>query len=535
MLLRVDGLRVSFATRRDTVAAVRGASFAVARGETLGIVGESGSGKSVSAYAILRLLDRGGRIDGGDIRFDGIDLVSASEIQMRDIRGREIAMIFQNPRTSLNPIRRIGQQIEDALQRHARSAGEQLRTAAIDMLRTVRINEPEKRYHAYPLELSGGMCQRILIAIALACQPRLLIADEPTTGLDVTTQREVMDLLAELTRKRRMASVLITHDLGLAAEYCDRIIVMKDGTVVEAGTPHDLFQRPAHAYTRRLIRATPRPGATIRELLEQPAPEPPIMPKGDPLLVVAGLRKVYGRGRDTVTAVDDVSFEVARGETVGLVGESGSGKSTVSMMISRLLDPSAGTMQFDGQDLLSTPAARFATDPRRAAIQMVFQDATDSLNPRWSARAVIAEPVRRLASEPVQSRVEELARQVGLPVALLDRFPHQLSGGQKARVGIARALASRPRLLILDEPTAALDVSIQALVLNLLVDLRTELDISYLFVSHDLQVVRLLCDRVIVMRRGRIVESGATGSLMAAPADDYTRRLLAAAPRALVV
>ncbi|MEZ5657572.1 MAG: ABC transporter ATP-binding protein [Burkholderiaceae bacterium] len=530
MLLQVDDLAVSFDTRRGEVAAVRGASFSLGRGQTLGIVGESGSGKSVSSYAVLRILDAGGRIESGRILYDGQDLTRADEALMRTIRGREIAMIFQNPRAALNPVRRIGHQIEDAIRRHARGAGQQAHHAAIDALRAVQIHDPEQRYHAYPFELSGGMCQRVLIAIALACRPQLLIADEPTTGLDVTTQRAIMNLLAELTRQRQMASILITHDLGLAAEFCQHIVVMKDGEVVETGTPATLFTRPAHPYTQRLIRATPRPGIAIGELMHPPRSMPGRAPLGDTLLAVRELRKTFGRGRRSVTAVDSVSFEIRRGETLGLVGESGSGKSTVSGLIARLADPDSGEIRLDGELLSAVPAKRFAGDPRRARIQMVFQDATDSLDPRQSARQAIAEPVRMLTDDDPRARVPEIARQVGLPLTLLDRLPHQLSGGQKARVGIARALAGRPELLILDEPTAALDVSIQAIVLNLLADLRAELGMTYLFVSHDLQVVRLLCDRIIVMRRGRIVETGPTETVMSAPRDDYTRMLLAAAP-----
>ena len=531
MILEVNKLRVSFNTRRGLVQAVRGADFELAKGESLGIVGESGSGKSVTSYAIMRILDRGGRIDEGEIRFDGIDLRRATRRDMRDIRGREISMVFQNPRAALNPIRKIGKQLDDVLRRHPRVARSEARAAAIEALRAVRISAPEQRYHAYPFELSGGMCQRVVIALALACEPRLLIADEPTTGLDVTTQKTVMDLLAELTRARGMSSILITHDLGLAAQYCDRIVVMKDGDVVEQGTAEALFSAPRHAYTRQLMRATPRPGSRVGELLDPPLEEPPRPALGAPLLTVRQLSKTFGSGEQAVTAVDNISFTLAAGETLGLVGESGCGKSTLSAMIMRLLDPSSGEVLLNGDALTDTPAARFARDPRRGALQMVFQDATDSLNPRFTARQSIADPIRRLTKENPKQRVAELAEQVGLPLPLLDRFPHQLSGGQKARVGIARALASRPQVLILDEPTAALDVSIQAVVLNLLAALRAELGVSYLFVSHDLHVVRLLCDRVIVMRQGRIIEQGPTEQLLAAPTDDYTKTLLAATPQ----
>ena len=530
MFLDVQDLSVTFSTRRGIVNAVRGVTFSLAKGETLGIVGESGSGKSVSSYAVMRILERSGRIAGGQITFDGIDLNSLTNREMRELRGREISMVFQNPRAALNPIRKVGHQIEDVLRRHARATRSTAKAQAIDALKAVRIEDPEKRYNAYPFELSGGMCQRVVIAIALACDPRLLIADEPTTGLDVTTQKVVMELLADLTKSRGMSSILITHDLGLAAEYCDRIVVMKDGQVVEAGDPKALFADPQDPYTRRLIRSTPRPGAEIGDLVDPPVPSPTRPVLGAPLLEVRSLRKVFGQGAEQSVAVDDISFDIREGETLGLVGESGCGKSTTSSMIMRLLDPTSGEILMDGRTMTDVPAAKFARDPRRGSLQMVFQDATDSINPRFTARQAISDPIRRLTDEKPAGRVEELAAQVGLPEALLDRFPHQLSGGQKARVGIARALASRPRLLILDEPTAALDVSIQAIVLNLLAELRADLGVSYLFVSHDLHVVRLLCDRVIVMRKGRVVEEGATESIMRAPADPYTRSLLDATP-----
>ena len=554
-LLEVHELTVEFATRNGIVRAVEHVDLTLPKGSTLGIVGESGSGKSVTSYAVLRILDRAGRIARGSIRFSGIDLVHASETDMQDIRGREISMIFQNPRAALNPIRSVGRQIEDVLLRHGQTTPAHARAAAIEALRLVRIARPEERYGAYPFQLSGGMCQRIVIAIALACQPQLLIADEPTTGLDVTTQKAVMDLIAELTRERRMSTILITHDLGLAAAYCDHIMVMEKGRVVETATAHEVFSAPAHAYTQRLMRATPRPGISVRDLLPEPgvapAPRPePAMLGVPPLLEVSALVKEYSaagsgaawlarlRGaappEKPFSAVDGISFSLRAGENVGLVGESGCGKSTTSSMVMRLLDPTSGSIRLNGRDIGAVPAAAFAADPDRAKLQMVFQDATDSLNPRFTAFRSIVDPLYRLGNVPhgeaARTKVEELADMVGLPRPLLDRFPHQLSGGQKARVGIARAIALRPHMLILDEPTAALDVSVQAIVLNLLVELRASLGMSYLFVSHDLNVVRLLCDRVIVMRAGAIVEQGPTERVMTQPEQAYTRELLAALP-----
>ncbi|WP_299821156.1 ABC transporter ATP-binding protein [uncultured Roseibium sp.] len=535
-LLSIQDLKVSFATRRGSVEAVRGISLEIRKGEVLGIVGESGSGKSVTSYALMRLLERNGRISGGSLTYGGIDLRQARESTMRDLRGREISMIFQNPRAALNPIRKVGHQIEDVLRRHAKATRSNARSAAIRALEAVRIRDAEARYNAYPFELSGGMCQRVVIAIALACDPKLLIADEPTTGLDITTQKAVMDLIADLIAERGMSAMVITHDLGLAAQYCNRLVVMKDGEIVEEGGPETLFSRPQHAYTRKLVDATPRPGASVRQLLplDQRSAEPQLPKAETPLLEIRDLTKTYQGRSGPVHAVKGISFEVRKGESVGLVGESGCGKSTTSSMLVRLIDPTSGEILFNGRDLARSPARNFARDADRARIQMVFQDATDSFNPRHTARQSIAEPLARLTNTPKRqrvARVEELADLVGLPRPLLDRFPHQLSGGQKARVGIARAIAVDPQFLILDEPTAALDVSIQAIVLNLLVDLRTKLGISYLFVSHDLHVVRLLCDRVIVMRDGEIVEQGTAASVMETPSHPYTRELLAASPK----
>ncbi|MCA6124758.1 ABC transporter ATP-binding protein [Bradyrhizobium sp. WSM 1704] len=586
-LLDVRDLTVEFTTRRGIVKAVQHVDIAVGKGETVGIVGESGSGKSVTSYAVMRILDRAGKIAEGSVMFSGIDVKAATESQMRDLRGREVSMIFQNPRAALNPIRKVGDQIEDVLRQHVQQAqvgdrGEK----AIEALEQVKIARPRERYHAYPFELSGGMCQRVVIALALACNPQLLIADEPTTGLDVTTQKAVMDLIVELTRRRSMSTILITHDLGLAAAYCNRVVVMEKGRVVETAKSADIFAAPQHPYTKKLMRATPRLGVSLRDLLPEddslasprsrgeadprsgagegdspstvlaespphPNPLPASGERGMPLLSVENLIKEYPRqGATSVLrklfgrkppveeaifrAVDGISFSVGRGESVGLVGESGCGKSTTSMMVMRLLDQTSGRILFDGEDIGSIVPQSFARLPQRSQIQMVFQDPTDSLNPRFTAARAIADPILQLGDvrgrDALRARCEELARLVGLPVNLLDRFPHQLSGGQKARVGIARAIALHPRLVILDEPTAALDVSVQAVVLNLLQDLKQSMGMSYLFVSHDLNVVRLLCDRVIVMRAGRIVEQGASEQVLGNPQDAYTRELLTAIP-----
>ncbi|MBR1026034.1 ABC transporter ATP-binding protein [Bradyrhizobium liaoningense] len=593
-LLDVQDLTVEFTTRRGIVKAVQHVNISVAKGETLAIVGESGSGKSVTSYAVMRILDRAGKIAEGSVMFSGIDVKAATEDQMRDLRGREVSMIFQNPRAALNPIRKVGDQIEDVLRTHVQQAmvsdhGEK----AIEALEQVKIARPRERYHAYPFELSGGMCQRVVIALALACNPQLLIADEPTTGLDVTTQKAVMDLIVELTKRKAMSTILITHDLGLAAAYCDRVVVMEKGRVVETAKAADIFASPQHPYTKKLMRATPRLGVSLRDLLpeeegasfasprvrgeadarsmagegdspstvlaESP-PHPDALSASEarrapasgerekkPLLLIEKLVKEYPRQGATATlgklfgrkppvepdvfrAVDGISLSIGHGESVGLVGESGCGKSTTSMMVMRLLDQTSGLIQFDGEDIGAIAPASFARLPQRSRIQMVFQDPTDSLNPRFTAARAIADPIMQLGDirgrDALRTRCEELATMVGLPHNLLDRFPHQLSGGQKARVGIAL----HPKLVILDEPTAALDVSVQAVVLNLLQDLKARLGMGYLFVSHDLNVVRLLCDRVIVMRTGRIVEEGSSEKVLSDPQDDYTKELLTAIP-----
>jgi peptide/nickel transport system ATP-binding protein len=586
-LLEVNDLTVEFSTRRGIVKAVQHVDIAVAKGETLGIVGESGSGKSVTSYAVMRILDRAGKIAEGAVMFSGIDVKNASEDDMRDLRGREISMIFQNPRAALNPIRKVGDQIEDVLRQHVQSTVNDRGEKAIEALEQVKIARPRERYHAYPFELSGGMCQRVVIALALACNPQLLIADEPTTGLDVTTQKAVMDLIVELTKRRGMSTILITHDLGLAAAYCDRVVVMEKGRVVETAKSADIFANPQHAYTRKLMRATPRLGVSLRDLLPDdetaslsstsprareevglrsnpgegdsppaaPVEAAPLRASGEreqkTLLAVEKLVKEYPRqgatavlgklfGRkppveqDMFRAVDGISFSVGHGESVGLVGESGCGKSTTSMMVMRLLEQTSGRITFDGEEIGGILPNAFARLPLRKSIQMVFQDPTDSLNPRFTAARAIVDPILQLGDirgrDALRARVEDLAGLVGLPLDLLDRFPHQLSGGQKARVGIARAIALHPKLVILDEPTAALDVSVQAVVLNLLQDLKQSMGMSYLFVSHDLNVVRLLCDRVIVMRGGRIVEQGMSEKVLGDPQDAYTKELLTAIP-----
>ena len=533
-LLSVQDLSVSFATRHGTVQALEGVGLDVAAGETLGLVGESGSGKTVTALAVMRLMDRAGRLTGGRVLFDGRDVTRAGAGELRRLRGAAMSMIFQNPRAALNPIRTVGQQIADVLRAHRPLSAGTARAKALALLQSVLIRDPERRLSAYPGELSGGMCQRVMIAMAIACEPALLIADEPTTGLDVTTQRTVMDLLAGIARARGMATVLVTHDLGLAARYCGRIAVMERGRVVEQGATATLFAAPRHPYTRRLIAASPTRHSTLADLAPGHAPVQRPVPRHrgqGPLLEVRGVCKSFP---GPVRAVDDVSFAIPAGGSLGLVGESGSGKSTLSRLICRLIDLDAGDVILDGQSIAAIPAAAFHRSPARTAVQIVFQDPHDSLNPRFAAFDSIAHPLRRLErmrdGAALTARVTQAAERAGLPPELLWRYPHQLSGGQKARVGIARAIAPRPRLLVLDEPTAALDVSIQATILQLLDRLRREDGLALLFVSHDLNVVRMMCDDLVVLQNGRVVEAGPAASVFAAPQAAYTSALLDAVP-----
>ena len=565
-LLEVEDLAVSFDVRGGRVNAVNGVSLSIRPGETLGVVGESGSGKSVMAYSLVGLLAGNGRIDRGQIRFDGQDLRGDRHAMAR-VRGRGIAFIFQNPRAALNPIRSVGDQVRDALEASGRSSRKDSARRALELLEQVRIERASDRLSAFPHELSGGMCQRILIAMALAAEPKLLIADEPTTGLDVTTQKVIMDTLYELSASNGLATLLITHDVGLAARYCRRIAVMCDGKIVETGATAQVLEQSRVPYTQRLIAATPRVGRALIELLPpcersafkaSHAEKRRSAPASEcsPLLDVQGLSKRFPisrsdgflakglrrlRGVDkaesaatTHDAVRGVSFTLKRGSRLGIVGESGSGKTTLSRMIARLLDQSEGEIEFDGRDIGAVPSSAFSKSSLRQRIQVVFQDPLGSLNPRFSAYQAILNPLRRseptITRETQRARVVDAARLAGLDPLLLSRFPHQLSGGQQARVGIARALVVRPDLLILDEPTSALDVSIQALVLNQLDLLRRELGLTTILVSHDLNVIRLMCDHVLVMRSGQVIEASDVETIFRSPSHAYTRALIDAVP-----
>ena len=531
-LLEITDLRVSYRTSAGPVQAVSGAALAVGRGEIVAVVGESGSGKSTMAHAIVGLLPAGGRVDAGRIEFEGRDLPALRDAELRSVRGREIGLIPQDPMVSLNPVRRIGDQVAEALIVHGLASGKEAAERAVAALAEAGLSDPATRARQYPHELSGGMCQRVLIAIALACRPSLVIADEPTSALDVTVQRRILDHIDELTRSHGIAMLLITHDLGVAADRARRVVVMRAGRVVEHGPAERVLSDPEHPYTRELIAAAPSLGARRPRI--RPVRDP--VPRAEPLLTVSGLVKEFALprtkdGPSTVRAVDDVSFTVRRGETFALVGESGSGKSTTVRMILGLERPTSGTVLVDGVD--ATRPDRAALRALRRRMQLVYQNPYASLDPRFSVAEIIAEPLRayRVGNRAERrERAAELVEQVALPADVLRRRPAELSGGQRQRVAIARALALRPDLVVCDEPVSALDVSVQAQILELLGRLQEELGIAYLFISHDLAVVRGIADRVGVMRDGVLVEKGTCEQVLTAPAHAYTRELIAAIP-----
>ncbi|HEX7659898.1 MAG TPA: ABC transporter ATP-binding protein [Pseudonocardiaceae bacterium] len=527
-LLRVRDLRVSYRTAHHRVDAVRGVSFTVSPGEVLAVVGESGSGKSTTAHALIGLLAANGRVESGEIDFAGQDLARLSERRLRAIRGRRIGLVPQDPTVSLNPVRRIGDQVAEVLLVHGLADRRNARVSAVDLLAQAGLPNPELRARQYPHELSGGMRQRVLIAIGLAARPALLIADEPTSALDATVQRHILDHLGTLTRELGTAVLLITHDLGVAADRADRIVVMSAGRIVETGPSARVLREPEHEYTRALVAAAPG-----RRAERSPDRRAPV---GPPLLVADGLVKDYAlphttNGPHSVRAVDGVSFSIAEGETFALVGESGSGKTTTARLVLRLTEASAGTISFEGEDI-----SRIAGGPLRrlrSRMQLIYQNPFASLDPRFTVRKIITEPLRAFHVGDRRSRAAraaELLDHVGLPASILARRPAELSGGQRQRVAIARALSLHPKLVVCDEPVSALDVSVQAQVLDLLNRLREDLGLAYLFISHDLAVVRQVADRVAVMRHGRIVETGTVAELWSAPADPYTKELLAAVP-----
>ncbi|WP_343738750.1 dipeptide ABC transporter ATP-binding protein [Achromobacter sp.] len=560
-LLSVRGVSVDFNTDTGGFRAVDNLDFDVRPGRTLAIVGESGSGKSVTSMAIMRLTDyNSGRISTGQILFrDGddreVDLTQASDEQMRAIRGNDIAMIFQEPMTSLNPVFTIGDQIVEAIMLHQQLSRSAARQSARKLLEKVRLPDAEQLLDRYPHQLSGGMRQRVMIAMALSCQPRLLIADEPTTALDVTIQAQILNTIRELQRDLGTAVIFITHDMGVVAEMADDVVVMLRGKKVEQGTVQDIFNAPKHPYTRALLAAVPRLGSlTGRDL---PLRTPQTVLEGDTLREVGETREqdtasydepvlrvdklttrfdvghnLFGRVTHRVHAVEQVSFDVYPGETLALVGESGSGKSTIGKTLQQLVAPTSGAVRYNGQDIFSMDSA--GRQRLRQEIQYIFQDPYASLDPRKTVAFSIAEPIRThgllTGEDAIARRVGELLEQVGLKPEHATRYPHEFSGGQRQRVCIARALASNPKLIIADESVSALDVSIQAQILNLLMDLQKDRGLSYLFITHDMAVVEKVSHRVAVLYLGQIVELGTRRQIFESPQHAYTRKLLAAVP-----
>ncbi|MGR3793312.1 ABC transporter ATP-binding protein [Vannielia sp. SX4] len=553
-VLSIRNLTVDIPTRRGLFKPVEGVSYDIRPGEIRGVVGESGAGKSMTGNAVIGLLDPPARIAEGEIWLNGrrIDQMSADEKRL--IRGKEIGMIFQDPLTSLNPLFTVGEQLVETIQLHLGLSVSEARKRAIALLDRVRIPNPEERFNQYPHQFSGGMRQRVVIALALCSEPSVIVADEPTTALDVSVQAQVLDLIKELAAERQVGVILITHDMGVIADTTDQVTVMYSGKVVEQGATAQILGAPTHEYTKSLIAAVPRPQVKLQRFpqvsyggretsfkIEDLARnwDRSATSQSGTLLKVEGLTKrflskgsVLPSRREYFTAVDKVGFDIKDGEVFGLVGESGSGKSTVARMIATLYPVDEGTITFDGEEMTAMDAAGLARYRRQ--IQMIFQDPFSSLNPRMSVGDIVAEPLHHhklLPRAKVAPRVRELLDRVGLAADAHRKYPHEFSGGQRQRISIARALATQPRFLICDEPTSALDVSIQAQILNILKDLQEYLGLTMLFISHDLPVVRQMCDRVGVMRQGQLVEVQETGALFESPQSDYTRELLELMPR----
>ncbi|GLJ60869.1 MULTISPECIES: dipeptide ABC transporter ATP-binding protein [Microbacterium] len=524
-ILRVEGLQVAYRTGRREVEAVRGVDLRVPRGGIVALVGESGSGKSSVSQALVRRLPENGRIAGGAVRFAGLDLARVRERELRRIRGGRIGFVPQDPNASLNPVLRIGEQIAEGLRLHVRMTRADAAARAVEILGEVGLSRPELRARQYPHELSGGMKQRVLIGMAWSCDPELVIADEPTSALDVTVQRRVLDQIEELAASRGTAVLLVTHDLGVAKDRADRVVVMQQGLVVDEGTTDEVLGSPRTGYTRELVAAAP--GLTSRRLEPTIVGDSTPAPDGPPLLEIEGLRKTFG----DVVAADGVSFAVPEGETVALVGESGSGKTTTARMAARIVDADGGRILFRGADITALRGAGLRE--WRREVQVVYQNPFGSLDPRMSIERIVSEPLRAfgIGSRAEQARrVRDLLASVRLPGDVAERLPAELSGGQRQRVAIARALALQPKMLVLDEPVSALDVSVQTQILQVLVDLQAQLGLGYLFITHDFGVVRQIADHVVVMRAGRVVEQGPASRMLVTPGSDYARELLEAVP-----
>jgi peptide/nickel transport system ATP-binding protein len=575
-LLQVNGLTTSFYGEEAITRAVDDISFEVRRGEILGIVGESGSGKSVTSLSIMRLVSKPGKITSGSIRFfeneQGVDLLQLPEAGMRHYRGNRISMIFQEPMTSLNPVFSCGYQVEEALQLHQRISKKEARAQTLALFEQVQLPQPERIYRSYPHELSGGQKQRVMIAMAMSCNPDILIADEPTTALDVTVQKTILELMQHLQKTRGMSVIFITHDLGVIAEIADRVMVMYKGKIVEQGSVAAIFRQPQHPYTKGLLACRPPLDKQLRRLpviadFLQEAPDGSIVSTSisvqeaivrevttpeekkerlqqlmsqQPLLEVRHLKTwfpvksgLFWRERNWVKAVDDVSFDVYPGETLGLVGESGCGKTTLGRSILRLQEPSAGSILYKGRELLSMNTKELRE--LRKEMQIIFQDPYSSLNPRMTIGAAIMEPMTVYGlhgnNQQRREKVMELLEKVNLQPDHFRRYPHEFSGGQRQRIVIARALSLHPSFIICDESVSALDVSVQAQVLNLLMQLREEFGFTYIFISHDLSVVKFMSDRMVVMNQGRIEEMGPAEEIYTQPTKAYTQRLIDAVPK----
>lgn len=546
-LLSVRNLSIDFHLRTHVLHAVRNVSFDLKRGQTMALVGESGSGKSVTARALMRIIDKPGRMIGGQILLDGpngpMDVARFKEgsREVLAIRGGRIGLIFQEPMSSLSPVHTIGSQIVEAVRLHRRVSKSEARARCVELLRQVEIPQPELMADRYTFEYSGGMRQRAMIAMALACDPQVLIADEPTTALDVTTQAEILDLIKRLQDARGMAMLLITHDMGIVAEVADDVAVMRFGKIVEQGPVDDIFHASQHPYTRQLLDATVKleSGAADRAL---PAS---LTSYVEPVLSVRNLTKIYGApsrmfarsGGRGLVAVDDASLDLFPGENLGIVGESGSGKTTLGRMILRIVEPTSGTVTYRA-DATSAPVdvtALGKVDLRRyhQDVRLIFQDPFASLNPRMTVKQIIGDPLvisKGMSGKAVEVRVAELMGKVGLDPLAMERYPHAFSGGQRQRIGIARALALNPKVIVADEATSALDVSIRSQILDLMIDIQKQLHLSFIFISHDISVVRYFCDRVAVMHRGKIVEVGDAETICTNPSQPYTRRLISSVP-----
>ena len=559
-LLEIKDLNISYKTRKETIVASSNVNFTLERGEILGIVGESGSGKSTIANAIINLIDPPGEITGGTIKIDNNELQNNEEI-IQKIRGRKIGFVFQDPQTSLNPLFKIKDQLIETIQTHLDLSYDEALKKSINLLQEVGIENASKRIEDYPHQFSGGMRQRVVIALAISCEPDLIIADEPTTALDVSIQYQILELLKELTIKRNLGVIIITHDMGVIAETTNKVIVMRHGLIVEQGNTKDLLTQPKSTEARSLVISVPPTNKKIDRFKL-------ISPDGSEITsssanLTKNIIKTWGVRKNTnqklldikkitkifddhsmsyskkidekaVKAVNDVSFELFEGETLGLVGESGSGKSTIAKIITGLVRPTSGELEYNNFSLYNSKR-KYQIDKSRGQIQMIFQDPYSSLNPRFKVKDIISEPIKffqkNITRIDLEQNVNDLIDIVGMTRKSLDRYPHEFSGGQRQRISIARALATRPRLLICDEPTSALDVSIQAQILNLLKDIQDELHLTMLFISHDLPVIRQMCNRIIVLKNGSVCETNETESLFNNPIHDYTKELIKLMPK----